>query len=186
MKGFILVGTVVCLLAGAVAGAGGSPVMQVPKAEATDAVGMEEPEQQYVKRIFTVFEGATATELSGLTVWDGDGNILTPETKTDSAEPAYGIYYLVPGEYFFSYEDEEPGRKLSRVVFELTEDIDEALISFDDPPHIFGVQASGFGAVNPVRQEEAGPDIIPRITIEEKARSLENFSQVIESRNGQQ
>lgn len=190
MKEVFVISIILCFITGAIfgsisAGKQHSEDLTVMDAKINESQNRDTvlPEEQK-KQILTVFEGAMEKDLTGLIVRDSEGNIQNPLKKTDSEELAYGVYYLHPGEYNFSYQIANgAGKEFINIPFELGENTDEALVFFCTPCRVFEVQSKGFNWVNPINKGEVKEDDLPKISIEEKAKALEEFQQIIEEKD---
>ena len=126
--------------------------------------------------VLVVFDGEDRARLAGLTVWAADGAEFDPVVSEATEEPAFGIYRLPAGEYFFSFR-EENGLSLENVAFAIGEGVDEALVTLEETPDVFAVETGSGVFVNPVYQNVISEETLSELNQEQK--SVEDIAKAL-------
>lgn len=132
--------------------------------------------------VLVVFESEETDDFTGLTVWNEDGDLLKPLMNKETGEPVWGTYYLQPGEYQFSFHDEQGNSKdFDKIAFTIWENIDKALVSLSEEPRVIGMLNSLSSFINPVYRDITDEEDMPTLSDEDRQEALERFKQILDA-----
>ena len=143
--------------------------------KAPDETGKAAEEPSPVPVVFVCDE---ADDLSGLTVTDGEEQVVDPVHDDKTGEAVFGSYLLVPGEYRYSFHDE--GGKFQDAEDTLhVEGSEDLTVALSLTPVKQGMSFS-FSFVNPIYADVIDESDLPEVPVTPE-ESLERLEQSLSS-----
>ena len=122
-------------------------------------------------------------DLSGLTVYGSGGAVLEPYYDRDSSEASFGVYYLAPGEYTYSFHDESgvyaDAENIAFTVSsaEAEQTVEIVLTEAGEEP-LPGVEVHSFTYINPLYEDVVDESDIPEVEFTQE--DYDEFTALIE------